>query len=102
MRNLFTPWRYAYISGGQRGRGCIFCRIRDSRDDAGNLVVKRGGKAEETHENLSTKKGKQNAVTVVNAASKLIRLEEATSGALERPAKGNVRPRREISNGAPA
>jgi len=42
MQNLFTPWRYAYISGGQRGKGCIFCRIRDSRDDAGNLVVKRG------------------------------------------------------------
>ena len=57
-------------------------------DDAFNLIVKRGGKVEETHENLSTKKGKQNAVTVVNAASKLIRLEEATTGALERPAKG--------------
>lgn len=60
-------------------------------DDTFNLVVKKGGKVEEEFKDLSTKKGKGNAVTTVNATSKLIRLEEATTGgALERPAKGNV------------
>jgi ATP adenylyltransferase len=42
MRNLFTPWRYAYLSGGRRGRGCIFCKAARSRDDAASLVVHRG------------------------------------------------------------
>jgi uncharacterized protein len=60
-------------------------------EDSFTIVVKKGGKVEETHADLSTKKGKQNAVQVVNQASKLIRLEEATSGGqLERPAAGNV------------
>ena len=61
--------------------------------DVFKLVVKKGGKVEETFDNLTTKKGKQNAVTVVNAQSRLIRLEEMASGAaLERPAAGSVAP----------
>jgi uncharacterized protein len=44
------------------------------------LVVKRGGKVEETFDGLQTKKGKQNVATVVNAQSKLVRLEEMTGG----------------------
>ena len=60
-------------------------------DDVFTIVVKRGNKVEETVPDLTIKKGKQNAVQVVNALSKLVRLEEATSGgALERPAKGSV------------
>jgi len=55
------------------------------------ITVRRGGRVEETFENLTTKRGKQNAVTVVNAQSKLIQLEEiATGGALEVPAAGSV------------
>jgi hypothetical protein len=42
MQNLFTPWRYAYLSGGRREKGCIFCRARDSKDDRSQLVVFRG------------------------------------------------------------
>ena len=42
MQNLFTPWRYTYLSGGRREKGCIFCRARDSRDDRSHLVVFRG------------------------------------------------------------
>ena len=42
MQNLFTPWRFAYLSGGRRERGCVFCRARDSKDDAASLVVHRG------------------------------------------------------------
>lgn len=60
-------------------------------EDAFKIVVKRAGKVEETFDNLTTKRGKQNAATVVNAQSRLIRLEEiATGGALERPAAGSV------------
>jgi ATP adenylyltransferase len=42
MQNLFTPWRYAYLSAGRRVRGCIFCRAARSVDDASSLVVFRG------------------------------------------------------------
>ena len=42
MQNLFTPWRYAYLSGGRREKGCIFCQARDSEDDRSHLVVYRG------------------------------------------------------------
>jgi len=60
-------------------------------DDVFTIVVKKGNKPEETFPDLTTKKGKQNAVSVVNATSKLIRLEEATAGGnIERPAKGSV------------
>jgi hypothetical protein len=55
------------------------------------LVVKRGGKSVEEFDAVTTKRGKQNVVTVVNAQSKLIHLEEtAAGGALEKPAKGSV------------
>jgi ATP adenylyltransferase len=42
MQNLFTPWRYAYLSGGRREKGCIFCSARDASDDASRLVAYRG------------------------------------------------------------
>jgi phage tail sheath protein FI len=59
-------------------------------DDTFNLTVSRGGEVAETHESLTTKKGKQNVATLVNKQSKLIRIEEmATGEALEaRPAAG--------------
>jgi len=55
-------------------------------EDMFKLIVKKAGKVEETFDLLTTKKGKQNAATVVNAKSKLIKLEEVTTGgALEKP-----------------
>lgn len=55
------------------------------------IVVKRAGKVEETFDNLSTKRGKQNAVTTVNAQSKLVRIEEVTSGgSVEKPSAGAI------------
>lgn len=45
-------------------------------EDAFNLVVKRGDKVQETFENVTLKKGRQNVATVVNAQSKTIRLED--------------------------
>ncbi len=59
--------------------------------DTFNIVVKQGGAVAETFEGLTTKRGRQNAATMVNAASKLIQLEELLTGtALERPAAGTV------------
>ena len=63
----------------------------EGAEGAFTLVVRKGSSVAETFENLSTKRGKQNAVTVVNKQSALIKLEEATTGtALERPASGVV------------
>ena len=59
--------------------------------DTFKLQVRRGNKIEETFDSVTTKKGKQNVVTVVNTQSKLIRLEETASGAaLDKPAPGSV------------
>jgi len=66
--------------------------------DTFRIVVKRGEQPEETFDNLTVKRGRQNAVTVVNAASKLIQLEEiASAAALERPAAGSVASRARTS-----
>ncbi len=59
-------------------------------EDTFKLIVKRGIKQEEEFEGLTTKRGRQNAATVVNAQSKLIKLEEVGGGNLERPSKGEV------------
>jgi uncharacterized protein len=59
--------------------------------DVFNLTVRPGSGEPETFEGLTTKKGRRNAVTVVKEQSKLIKLEEVTTGgALERPAAGSV------------
>jgi phage tail sheath protein FI len=58
-------------------------------DDAFKLVVKKGSKVEETFDNLTTKKGRQNVVTVVNAQSKLVRLEDLGVAA-EKVTRGTV------------
>ncbi|MPZ74592.1 MAG: phage tail sheath family protein [Nitriliruptorales bacterium] len=60
-------------------------------DDAFKLLVKRGNKVEEQFDKVTTKKGKQNVVTVVNQQSKLIRLKEAAPASqLAVPEKGGV------------
>jgi phage tail sheath protein FI len=54
------------------------------------LTVSKGGKEQEVYDNVTTKKGKNNVVTAVRAASKLIKIEEAGSAAAleELPAPG--------------
>jgi uncharacterized protein len=61
----------------------------EAAEDTFKLVVRRNGTPEETFDNLSTKKGKTNAATLVNAQSKLIVLDEAKGGDLARPANGS-------------
>ena len=52
------------------------------------LTVKKGGKVEETFDNLSTKRGAQNVASVVRAQSKLITVEDTKGGAVAVPEKG--------------
>lgn len=44
MENLWTPWRFHYISASNPPDGCVFCRILDSGPDKDpeNLIVHRG------------------------------------------------------------
>jgi ATP adenylyltransferase len=41
MDYLWTPWRYAYISGADKPKGCIFCEL-PKQDDRAARIVHRG------------------------------------------------------------
>ncbi|MCW2776975.1 MAG: tail sheath protein [Frankiales bacterium] len=60
-------------------------------DETYTVVVRRGGEPVETFEGLTTKRGKTNVVTTVNAQSKLIKIEEvAKTGTIEKLAPGST------------
>ncbi len=40
MERLYTPWRFAYVSGQLREEGCIFCN-RSGGDDPEHFVLQR-------------------------------------------------------------
>lgn len=42
MDYLFTPWRYAYITGADKASECVFCAQAREKDDAKALIVYRG------------------------------------------------------------
>jgi ATP adenylyltransferase len=43
MDYLWTPWRYAYVTGADKPTGCIFCDAIDDRgDDQDRKIVYRG------------------------------------------------------------
>ncbi len=42
MDYLWTPWRYAYVSGTQKSPGCVFCDAVNAGDDAKTRIVYRG------------------------------------------------------------
>ena len=42
MDYLWTPWRYAYVSGAEKATGCIFCDAPQLEDDAKVFIVHRG------------------------------------------------------------
>lgn len=81
------------LSAGSDGNE-LTVEIADSEqggeDGSFKLVVKRGAQVVETFDPVSPKKGRTNVVTVVNAQSQLIRLEEATKAAIETVARGSV------------
>jgi ATP adenylyltransferase len=41
MDYLWTPWRYAYITGAEKPKGCIFCDL-PKQDDKSAKIVHRG------------------------------------------------------------
>jgi ATP adenylyltransferase len=41
MDYLWTPWRYAYITGADKPKGCIFCEL-PKQDDKTAKIVHRG------------------------------------------------------------
>jgi ATP adenylyltransferase len=42
MDFLFSPWRYAYITGASQPGECVFCALLQAQNDAQNLIVYRG------------------------------------------------------------
>jgi ATP adenylyltransferase len=42
MDYLWTPWRYAYVSGTHKVEGCVFCEAPKEKDDAKARIVHRG------------------------------------------------------------
>ena len=41
MDYLWTPWRYIYVTEGDRPSGCVFCNAAESANDRENLIVHR-------------------------------------------------------------
>jgi uncharacterized protein len=93
------PYRAVAIEGGPAGNDITIEVTHPDPPAEGegepdtttfNIIVRRGGNVEETHEGLTARKGvKNNAITAIREKSKLIRLEEA-GGPLERPAAGST------------
>ena len=42
MDYLWTPWRYAYVTGAEKPAGCIFCDLPKQGDDEKARIVFRG------------------------------------------------------------
>ncbi len=42
MDYLWTPWRYAYVTGADKSSGCIFCNLAKEKDDQRARIVHRG------------------------------------------------------------
>jgi len=42
MDYLWTPWRYAYVSGTAQSAGCVFCEAPKENDDERARIVYRG------------------------------------------------------------
>ena len=82
-------YRVTAVEPGATGND-IAVEVQHGEDESFKLVVTHGETTEE-FEGLSVKRGRQNAATVVNAQSQLIRLEAATDGTpIERPAAGRT------------
>ena len=74
---------------GGNGLSVEVADASEPAEDTFKLIVKRGATVEETWDNLSTKKGKTNVATQVNAQSKLIQIEETKGGEVARPSNGS-------------
>ena len=85
-----ASYRFNALEAGTAGEDIVveFADPSEPGEDTFNLIVRRG-KTEETYPNVSSKKGPNNVVTAVKQKSKLVKIEEATSGgAVAVPEKG--------------
>ena len=93
---MLGGFRVTALDAGTSSGQQISVEVADPAGDAPpegsfKLVVKRGNKVEETYDAVTTARGKDNVVTVVTEKSKLIKIEETTTGAaLAKPDKGAV------------
>jgi Bacteriophage tail sheath protein len=79
------------LTEGQAGND-ITVEIADASEageDTFKLIVRKAGKVEETFDNLTTRRGTANVVTVVRQQSKLITIEELKGAAVAVPNKGS-------------
>ena len=87
-----AAYRVSALEAGAAGND-VTVEVHDaSEGDQGEtfkLIVKKGGREVESFDNLSTKRGKQHVVTVVNAQSKTIQMEEVAGAVDKRPASGS-------------
>ena len=92
-RDKGLPYRVSAIESGAAGND-VLVEVQEASeptDDNFKLVVSRAGKVEEVFDNVTTKRGKQNVVTVVKNQSRLIQLEEVSGAtALEPVAQAKV------------
>jgi phage tail sheath protein FI len=92
-RDKALPYRISALESGAAGNDLVV-EVQDASepgDDTFKLVISRQGKVEETFDNVTTKRGKQNVLTVVKNQSKLIQLEEiAGATAMEPVAQARV------------
>src|SRR5487761_2078561 len=81
------------LNAGGEGNS-ITVEIADSTESSAEgdfkLVVNVNGSAAETYDPVTSKRGRTNVVTVVNAASQLIRLEETSKTAVESVTRGSI------------
>ena len=42
MDFIFTPWRYAYVSGADKTNECVFCAASRQENDKSAWIVHRG------------------------------------------------------------
>ena len=78
------------LAAGREGND-ITVEVTDASEpteDGFKLIVRKAGNVEETFDNLTTKRGPTNVITVVRQQSKLITVEEIKGAPLAVPSKG--------------
>jgi len=88
--NAKPAFRVRALAEGQAGND-ITVEITDATEaseDTFKLIVRKAGQVEETFDNVTTRRGQANVITVVRQQSKLITIEEVKGAALAVPNKG--------------
>ena len=89
-RDRALPYRVTALEPGPSGND-ITVEVQDASEpgeDTFKLVVSRGGQVQEVFDNVTTRRRKNNVVTVVKAQSKLIQLEEIANSTAVEPVDG--------------